>query len=32
MNEGSTEQIEMTAGLDLADKYSYLYILQAYSG
>jgi hypothetical protein len=28
MNEGSTEQIEMTAGLDLGDKYSYLYVLE----
>jgi transposase len=32
MNEGSTVQIEMTAGLDLADKYSYLYVLEAHSG
>jgi transposase len=32
MNEGSTEQIEMTAGLDLGDKYSYLYVLEADSG
>jgi transposase len=32
MNEGSTEQIEMTAGLDLGDKYSYLYVLEAGSG
>ena len=32
MNEGSTEHIEMTAGLDLGDKYSYLYVLEADSG
>ena len=32
MNEGSTQQIEMTAGLDLGDKYSYLYVLEADSG
>jgi transposase len=32
MSEGSTEQIEMTAGLDLGDKYSYLYVLEADSG
>jgi hypothetical protein len=29
MSEGSTEQIEMMAGLDLGDKYSYLYVLEA---
>src|SRR3954447_6274479 len=32
MSEGSTEQIETTAGLDLGDKYSYLYVLEADSG
>ena len=32
MSEGSTEQIEMMAGLDLGDKYSYLYVLEADSG
>jgi predicted secreted protein len=32
MSDGSTEQIEMTAGLDLGDKYSYLYVLEADSG
>jgi transposase len=32
MSEGSTQQIEMTAGLDLGDKYSYLYVLEADSG
>jgi transposase len=32
MNEGSTEQIEITAGLDLGDKNSYLYVLEADSG
>jgi transposase len=32
MSDGSTEQIEMTAGLDLGDKYSYLYVLEAGSG
>jgi transposase len=32
MSEGSTEQIEMTVGLDLGDKYSYLYVLEADSG
>jgi hypothetical protein len=32
MSEGSTEQIEMMAGLDLGDKYSYLYFLEVDSG
>ena len=28
MSDGSTENIEMTAGLDLGDQYSYLYVLK----
>jgi len=32
MSDGSTENIEMTAGLDLGDQYSYLYVLDTESG
>src|SRR5215217_7829406 len=32
MSNGSTENIEMTAGLDLGDRYSYLYVLDTESG
>src|SRR3712207_691004 len=32
MGDGSTEQMKMTAGLDLGDKYSYLYVLDNESG
>ena len=32
MSDGSTEQTKMTAGLDLGDKYSYLFVLDNESG
>lgn len=32
MSDGSTEQIKMTASLDLGDKYSYLFVLDNESG
>jgi transposase len=32
MNDGSTEQPKMTAGLDLGDKYSYLCLIDTLSG
>lgn len=32
MNDGSREQTKMTAGLDLGDKYSYLFVLDNESG
>ena len=32
MGDDSTEQMKMTAGLDLGDKYSYLYVLDNESG
>ena len=32
MGDSSTEQMKMTAGLDLGDKYSYLYVLDNESG
>ena len=32
MGDGSTEQMKMTVGLDLGDKYSYLYVLDNESG
>ena len=32
MSNGSREQMKMTAGLDLSDKYSYLCLIDAESG
>ncbi len=32
MSDGSREQPKTTAGLDLGDKYSYLYVLDSRSG
>lgn len=32
MNDGSREQTKITAGLDLGDKYSYLFVLDNESG
>jgi transposase len=32
MDDGSTQQMKMTAGLDIGDKYSYLYVLDNQSG
>jgi hypothetical protein len=32
MSNGSREQMKMTAGVDLGDKYSYLYLIDTESG
>lgn len=32
MNDGNSEQLRMTAGLDLGDKYSYLCLIDTQSG